>query len=390
MGSTHGGFLIVGEDAGGTVAPMLAVAEALISSGRPVTYLSQPSVEARAVEVGCEFVAFDTIPDYRHDTAIEEQLEIALPMLVGRAVGDQLIDLASKLGCVGVLVDSDLAGAAAAAETLGLTSAILLHHLYADFAKGWFHQLWPVLAPGVNETRAAYGLAPVDGWAAVFEPHALAVVAAPPGFDPLVADVPSATFREPGFLVPGVGTERAEGSSEGSPFGDGSGPRVVVGLSSTYQTQERLFQNILDALRTIDAAGLATTTRAMDQNDFTSPRNVTLSTYVPHAQVVPMADVVVTHAGLGTLAVALAAGVPVVCAPIGRDQHLNAARVKAAGAGVIVDHEASVDEIASAISCVTSDPSYRAAAERIAGDNRVAGGARAIASELIARARERR
>jgi UDP:flavonoid glycosyltransferase YjiC (YdhE family) len=100
-----------------------------------------------------------------------------------------------------------------------------------------------------------------------------------------------------------------------------------------------------------------------------------------------MADVVVTHAGLGTLAVALAAGVPLVCAPIGRDQHLNAARVKAAGAGVIVDHDATVDEIASAISCVASDPSYRAAAERIAGDSRAAGGARTIASELIARAR---
>jgi MGT family glycosyltransferase len=157
----------------------------------------------------------------------------------------------------------------------------------------------------------------------------------------------------------------------------------VVGLSSTYQAQERLFQNILDALQTIDAAGLATTTRALDPDDFAPPGNVTLSAHVPHAQVVPLADVVVTHAGLGTLAVALAAGVPVVCAPIGRDQHLNAARVDAAGAGVVVGHDATVDEIASAISCVASDPSYRAAAGRIAGDSRDAGGAPAIAAELI-------
>lgn len=388
MGSTHNGFLVVGQDAGGTVAPMLAVAEALIASGRPVTYLSQPSVEARAVEVGCEFVAFNSTPDYRHDTAIEEQLEIALPMLVGRAVGDQLIDLALDRGCVGVIVDSDLAGAAAAAEKLDLTSAIILHHLYADFAEGWFHQLWPVLAPGVNETRDAYGLAPVDSWAAVFAPHALAVVAAPPGFDPLAADVPGAMFREPGFLVPGGGTERVAGASTGNLFGDGAGPRVVVGLSSTYQAQEQLFQNILDALQTIDAAGLATTTRAMDPDDFTPPSNVRLSEYVRHAQVVPLADVVVTHAGLGTIAVALAAGVPVVCAPIGRDQYLNAARVNAVGAGVIVDRDATAADLESAISHVASDPSYRASAERIAGDCRDAGGARAIASELIARADE--
>jgi UDP:flavonoid glycosyltransferase YjiC (YdhE family) len=379
-----GRFLIVGEDAGGTVPPMLAVAESLIAAGQSVTYLSQPSVEARAVEVGCEFVAFETIPDYRHDTAIEEQLAIALPMLVGRAAGDQLIDLAADIGCVAVIVDSDLAGAAAAAETLHRPSAVLLHHLYGDFVVGWFHQLWPALAPSLNATRDEYGLAPVDGWSAVFAPHPLVAVAAPPGFDPVVAGALGGTIREPGFLVPRGSTALSAGAPPGIRFGEGSGPRVVVGLSSTYQAQERLFQNILDALGTVDAAGLATTTRAMAPGDFTAPANVTLATYVPHAQVVPMADVVVTHAGLGTLAVALAAGVPVVCAPIARDQHSNADCVSATGAGVVVAQDATPDEIAAAISSVVSNPSYRAAAERMASNSRDAGGAPRLASELIA------
>ena len=54
----------------------------------------------------------------------------------------------------------------------------------------------------------------------------------------------------------------------------------------------------------------------------------------PHSEVLRHASAVVTHAGHGTVLKALAAGVPVVAIPLGRDQLDNAARVAHHGAGL--------------------------------------------------------
>lgn len=82
------------------------------------------------------------------------------------------------------------------------------------------------------------------------------------------------------------------------------------------------------------------------------------------------------------MAVALSQGVPLVCTPLGRDQHLNASRVVECGAGVLVDEGAKAEAIASAIQHVLSDSRYRNAARRLAVQNRDAGGAKAAVRDL--------
>jgi hypothetical protein len=72
--------------------------------------------------------------------------------------------------------------------------------------------------------------------------------------------------------------------------------------------------------------------------------------------VLPSVDVVVSHAGLGTVTAALAHGVALVCHPFGRDQHLNAQRVEAVGAGVAVT---SADELADAVQRVLAENGFR-------------------------------
>ncbi len=74
----------------------------------------------------------------------------------------------------------------------------------------------------------------------------------------------------------------------------------------------------------------------------------------------------VTHCGHGTTIKALAAGVPLVCLPMGRDQNDVAARVVHRGAGVRLDPGAPAEQIAAAVRGVIDDPSYAAAAGRIA------------------------
>jgi UDP:flavonoid glycosyltransferase YjiC (YdhE family) len=75
---------------------------------------------------------------------------------------------------------------------------------------------------------------------------------------------------------------------------------------------------------------------------------------------------VLTHGGHGTVIKALAAGVPLVVAPLGRDQPDNAARVVHAGAGLRVSKKAGVPALRDALARVLDEPRYQAAARRMA------------------------
>src|SRR6185312_17370469 len=78
------------------------------------------------------------------------------------------------------------------------------------------------------------------------------------------------------------------------------------------------------------------------------------------------ASAAVTHGGSGSVVGALAHGVPLVVLPLGADQPDNAERVRALGAGVVLDAAtASPARIAEAVRAVLEEPAYRAAAERL-------------------------
>lgn len=85
----------------------------------------------------------------------------------------------------------------------------------------------------------------------------------------------------------------------------------------------------------------------------------------------PLAAAMVTQCGLGTLAKALAIGLPLVCIPMLADQPGNAALVVAHGAGVRLSPRASPRDIARAIIRVLSESRFREAATRLS--SRIAG-----------------
>ena len=94
--------------------------------------------------------------------------------------------------------------------------------------------------------------------------------------------------------------------------------------------------------------------------------SVSVRRWVRHADVLPYCSAVLTHGGHGTVIKALAAGVPLVVAPLGRDQPDNAARVVHAGAGLRVSRKASVADLRQALGRVLDEPRYRSAARRMA------------------------
>jgi MGT family glycosyltransferase len=125
-----------------------------------------------------------------------------------------------------------------------------------------------------------------------------------------------------------------------------------------------------------------TTAGQVDAAALPQPPNVVVAEYVSHTAVLGATDVMVTHGGLGSIASALTAGVPLVCTPVSRDQFVNAERVAEVGAGVALPASPSASDVATAVQKVLTDAGYREGARAMAGVSRAQGGAPAAVADL--------
>jgi MGT family glycosyltransferase len=146
----------------------------------------------------------------------------------------------------------------------------------------------------------------------------------------------------------------------------GDDPLVLVGMSSTYMDHAEVLERAATALGELPVRGVLTTGPSIAVQSIHAPANVAVVERAPHREVLRHASAVVTHAGHGTVLKALAAGVPVVALPLGRDQLDNAARVAHHGAGLRLKPKASPEAIARAVRRVLDEPSFAASARRLA------------------------
>ncbi len=112
-----------------------------------------------------------------------------------------------------------------------------------------------------------------------------------------------------------------------------SDPLALVTCSTERQRDKRLLHVALDGL---PAAGISVlgTSAAHNPEAFSPPAGSRVVRFASHDALLHRAACVVCHGGLGITQKALAAGVPVVVAPFGRDQMETARRVELAQAGV--------------------------------------------------------
>ena len=166
----------------------------------------------------------------------------------------------------------------------------------------------------------------------------------------------------------------------------GEDPIVLVSLSSAMQDQLALLRKIVAAMATLPVRAVVTTGHAIDPADVPAPSHVQVVRTAPHETVLAHAAAAVNHGGHGTVIKALAAGVPQLVIPMGRDQLDNAARVVARGAGLRCKPSAKPPAIAAALRRLLTEPSLRAAAAELGETIRAdAQGARAAqALELLA------
>ncbi|WAC55262.1 glycosyltransferase [Gordonia sp. SL306] len=392
-------YLFALVDGGGTVPPELGAAQRLVERGHQVTVLGEDSMASDVAAAGATFVPWTEAPnrasrrpedDPYRDWECTNPLELFSRLLEFQFAGPAPAyarDMADAIDTVkpDLAVCSFFAiGAMVAAQARGVPFDVPFPNTYLlpvdgmppvglglrpahgpvtrfrdRIVRSLTLRQWNKGVPALNSVRASYGLPPVQEF---FDQVHLArkhLVLTSAEFDfpaqmPLHVRYVGAVLDDPAWTSATPWTPPA-----------GDGPLILVALSSTFQDQTSCLQRVIDGLAGLPVRGYVTTGPAVDPGMLTAADNVTVVEAAPHSQVLPHADVVITHAGHGTVVRALAAGVPVLALPHGRDQADNAVRISTRGAGITLSRKAKPGKIAAATQGLLDDPGYADAAGRL-------------------------
>ena len=386
-------YLFVVWDGGGTLPPELGLARRLVERGHQVHVLGENPVEPDAIAAGCTFSGFVRGPNRKSRSADDDPFQdwTGSPIAAFKRVRDKLVcgpalefaqdvlEQISKHRAEAVVTDLMILGAIIGAEKAGLPRVGIAPHCYMRPtpgstplgmglrpAQGPIGRLRDTVLrsvmtrmfagglPAIARARKELGLEPVSHPFEVEDRLDRVLVLSSLAFDHLQPALPKnvryvgPVLDDPTWVEPWI-----------SPWNE-SDPRplVLVSLGSTFQDQRALVQHIVNNLGGMEIRALVTLGSVFEPEEITSPDNVVTVRSAPHAQVLPGADLVITHGGHGTMMKSLAAGKPTLCVPLGRDQIDNAVRLERIGAGLSLKPGVSSGRIADAVQRLLSDPTY--------------------------------
>ncbi|WP_103334873.1 macrolide family glycosyltransferase [Amycolatopsis sp. CA-126428] len=163
------------------------------------------------------------------------------------------------------------------------------------------------------------------------------------------------------------------------------GKRVVlVTLGTTVNDRPEFFRDCLRAFAGLPWHFVLTLGGRLRIGDIgTPPPNVEVHQWIPHAAVLPHADLVVCQAGMGSVLESLYFGVPLVVVPHHTEQHLNTRRLLELGLATRLDRESVTPErLRAAVLGTASDAGIRARVAEMREHVRGAGGAPKAADVL--------
>ena len=142
---------------------------------------------------------------------------------------------------------------------------------------------------------------------------------------------------------------------------------LTLGTSPLFNVRPSVFRAFIDGLADEPLNLVIALGSNNDPADFgPTPSNVRIERYIPQTLVFPRCDIVICHAGSGSVMAALAHGLPLVLVPIGADQPLNARRCADLGLARVLDEETLDPSVArAAVRGVLANRSYRQHAEKL-------------------------
>ncbi len=377
MRSTAKRFLVAAFGDAGHAFPAIALARALRDRGHEVLVETWERWRQAVEREGLGFAAAEEYktfppppPDSSEDPSAADAARALLPFVEEMkpdAVVSDILTLAPAL----------------AAEMAGVPRVTLVPHVYPVHEPGlpFFafgarmprtvvgRALWraaePVLVQGLergrremNETRAVVGLPPLDVHHGGLTVDLVLVATFPQLEYPRRWPENTHLTGPMMFELPAPDVEVPEGD----------GPLVVVAPSTAQDPAGRLVRVALEALADEPVRVLATTNRLIPGGSMPeAPGNARVVEWLSYSQVMPLADLVITHGGHGTVCRALSAGVPLVCCPAVGDMAENGARVQWAGAGLMLPGRlTSAGSLRRVVRRVHQDPRFRIGASEIA------------------------
>jgi MGT family glycosyltransferase len=399
MPSKH--YLFTTWDGGGNSPPELSVAAKLVRRGHSVRFLTDPTLETEVRRVGCEFSPWTTAPhrttrdksgdvfrDYEFKNPmkmIDAYLRDFLSGPAAQWVADTLGELSARPADA-LVTDFGIPTTLIAAEKLGVPSAVLYPNIWMmptpgipPMGPGFMPARGPLgrlrdavmrslstrmfdkALPAINAVRAEHGLPLLHSTNEQMLRADRLILLTSPLFDFTSPAMPGHVR----YAGPELGDPQWT-SAWRSPWPQADQrPLVLVSLSSTFQDQAAVLGRIIEALSKLPVRALVTLGLTIAPSEVPQAENVVVVRSAPHSEVVPKASLLVTHCGHGTTMKGLAAGIPLLCIPMGRDQNDTAARVVHAGAGLRLKPTASVEAIRGAAAQLLSNPSFVEAARRL-------------------------
>jgi rhamnosyltransferase subunit B len=251
-------------------------------------------------------------------------------------------------------------GARLAAEAVGLTKMATLHvspysiHNIDDGVM-FERMLSTVIAPPLNDLRAEAGLAPLaEGVRQWWESPRCVIGMFPEWLSPVRSGWPAQT-RLVGFPFYDQHDQHATESALEEFLASGDPPIAFTPGTGMWHG-ESFFRESAEACRRLGRRGILLT-RHLAHVPSLLPPGVIHVPYAPFGQLFPRCCAVVHHVGMGTLAQALAAGVPQVLMPMSHDQPVNAGCAATLGVGTIVPPDRyTAETVAEALSALLTTP----------------------------------
>jgi MGT family glycosyltransferase len=362
-----GTVLMVTWDGAGNIPPEFALCGALVDAGHRVYVFSHDSLQDRAQRIGARFVpirragqmnAVEAVPE---GEGIEKLFEnVFLPDGLLADLDDAIDGISPAVA----IVDSMMLLPAALTRQPGIPT-IGFHHTLAEFAFGGPFEMFSTM------TKAPFDAAILNRGLSAYEKPIQALLDANTiltstyrEFDAHTAGIPDHVVHVgPLKAAPRPGSEAPDRHYPERPY-------VVVSLSTSYMDQKSLIQKIADALSGLAVEGLVTTGPAISAASLTLPENVSAVEFVPHETVLPNADLLITHAGHGTVAAGATAGVPMLCIPMGRDQPQVASRASDLGLAHVCSPDVVDAELANNIIMALGDTKMADDARRFSKEAR--------------------
>jgi UDP:flavonoid glycosyltransferase YjiC (YdhE family) len=365
---------------------MIALGRALAARGHHVTLQTWRRWQEH---VAAEGIDFAPAPEYSVFPNGPEPLDFYEAVV--HATQDT-VPLVRELQPDVVVADILTLAPALAAEISGARRATLIPHVYphgqrefpiyslgarmprSGGGRAFWRQAHHIVERGLeqgrvdlNSTRARLGLPALDYVHGGIS-RQLALVATFPQLEyprtwPKHVHVVGPLMWEP----PADDVELPTGTSSARESGGLEDPLVLIAPSTAQDAKHTMLRAALRGLADAPVRVLATYNRRLPPRALPVPDNARVVDWVVYSRTMPHCDVVVCHAGHGTLVRALSSGCAVVACPAVGDMNENAARLDWAGAGVRVPRRYITPRVLRlAVERALGEPGIRARARELA------------------------